>query len=203
MSKKVIPIDEEIQLQENRTIVSKTNPKGIIEYTNDYFEEVSGYSKEELLGKAHNIIRHPDMPKIIFKVLWDELKKGNDIRVVIKNLAKDGRYYWVITNFFTVYDEEGNITGYYARRKAVPKHVKAIIEDLYKKLITIEKETDMEIAENYLREHLKNYNTDLQGFVEYLFGKDKELIEKYLKQEVSDQDILDFEKKLNFKKNKE
>jgi len=201
MRKKVTPINEEIQLIENRTIVSKTDNKGIIEYTNDYFEEVSGYSKEELLGKAHNIIRHPDMPKIIFKLLWDELKKGNDIRVVIKNLAKDGRYYWVITNFFTVYDEEGNITGYYARRKAVPKHVKVIIEDLYQKLLIIENEAGMEVAGEYLKNYLNNYKTNLQGFVEYLFGKDKELIEKYLKQEVSDKDILAYEKKLNFKKN--
>ncbi len=194
--------NEEIILVESRTIVSKTDPKGIIEYTNDYFEEVCGYSKEELLGKAHNIIRHPDMPKIIFKVLWDELKKGNDVRVVVKNLAKDGRYYWVITNFFTVYDDKGNITGYYARRKAVPKHVKVIIEDLYQKLLIIENEAGMEVAEEYLKNYLNNYKTDLQGFVEHLFGQDKELIEKYLKQEVSDEDILAFEKSLNFKKNK-
>ncbi len=195
--------DEEIFLSENRTIVSKTDPKGIIEYTNDYFEEICGYSKEELFKKPHNIIRHPDMPRVIFKVLWDELKKGNDVRAVVKNLAKDGRFYWVITNFFTVYDEQGNISGYYARRKKVPTHVKVIIEDLYKKLITIEQEAGMEVAENYLMEYLDNFKTDFNGYVEYLFGKDKELIEKYLKQEVSDQDILDFEKKLNFKKNKE
>ncbi len=198
--RKITLIDEEIPLSSDKTIVSKTDVKGIIEYTNDYFEEICGYSKKELLGKPHNIIRHPDMPKVLFKVLWNELKKGNDVRVVVKNLAKDGRYYWVITNFFTVYDKNGNITGYYARRKKVPKHVRTVIEDIYSKLLTIEKEAGMDIAEQYLNEYLKNFNTDLQGYVEHLFGEDKELIEKYLKQEVSDEEILKFEKELNFNK---
>ncbi len=192
-------LNQEIILDINKTIVSKTDTKGIIEYANDYFQEISGYTEKELLGQPHNIIRHPDMPKVVFKKLWEALKMGRDIRVAVKNLAKDGRYYWVITNFFIVKDEQGNTTGYYARRKNLPKHVKVVVEDLYKKLITIEKEAGMEVAEQYLASYLEGFNTCLNDFVEYLFGEDKEMIEAYLKREITDKDILDFEKTLNLK----
>ncbi|MEJ2469266.1 MAG: PAS domain S-box protein, partial [Campylobacterales bacterium] len=65
------PVDEEIKLDPKKYIVSKTDPKGIIEYGNDYFVEISGYKESELIGQPHNIIRHPDMPKVVFKLMWD------------------------------------------------------------------------------------------------------------------------------------
>ena len=183
------PKDIEITISPKKTIVSRTDEKGIIRFVNDYFMEIAGYKKNELVGFAHNVIRHPDMPKIIFKLLWDELKKGNDMRAIIKNLAKDGRYYWVITNFHTLYDEDGKIIGYYARRKAVPQYVKEEVAKLYKTLLALEEQGGMEASEKYLKQWLNEHNTTYQDYVESLFGGDKELIEKYLKSEVSDEDL--------------
>jgi len=184
------PKNEEITISPKRTIVSRTDEKGIIRFVNDYFKEISGYKENELVGFAHNVIRHPDMPKIIFKLLWEELKKGNDMRAIIKNLAKDGRYYWVITNFHTLYNDDGKIIGYYARRKAVPQQVKEEISKLYKTLKSLEEQGGMEASEKYLKEWLNKHHTNYQNFVESLFGGDKELIEKYLKSEVSDKDLM-------------
>ncbi len=183
------PKDTEITISPKKTIVSRTDEKGIIRFVNDYFMEIAGYKENELVGFAHNVIRHPDMPKIIFKLLWDELKKGNDMRAIIKNLAKDGRYYWVITNFHTLYDEDGKIIGYYARRKAVPQYVKEEVTKLYKTLSALEEQGGMEASEKYLKQWLNEHNTTYQDYVESLFGGDKELIEKYLKSEVSDEDL--------------
>ncbi len=189
------PKNEEIVISPKKTIVSRTDAKGIIKFANDYFMDIAGYNEKELYGQPHNVIRHPDMPKIIFKLLWDELKKGNDMRAIIKNLAKDGRYYWVITNFHTLRDDDGNIIGYYARRKAVPQHVKEEIEKLYKTLRELEEHGGMEASEKYLNEWLSKHNTTFQDYVENLFGGDKELINRYLRSEVSDEQLAKCEDK--------
>ena len=183
------PKDIEITVSPKRTIVSRTDEKGIIRFVNEYFKDIAGYSDKELIGQAHNVIRHPDMPKVIFKHLWEELKQGHDVRAIIKNLAKDGRYYWVITNFHTLYDDEGKIIGYYARRKAVPQHVREEVVKLYKSLLALEVQAGVEASEKYLLDWLQQHGTTYSGYVESLFGGDKELIERYLKSEVSDDDL--------------
>jgi len=183
------PKDIEITLSPKKTIVSRTDEKGIIRFVNEYFKEIAGYKDDELVGYAHNIIRHPDMPKVVFKLLWEELKKGNDMRAIVKNLAKDGRYYWVITNFHTLRDDKGTIIGYYARRKAVPQHVKEEVIKLYSTLLSIEKQDGMNASETFLKKWLTDNNTTYHDFVESLFGGDKEMIESYLKSEVSDADL--------------
>ena len=92
-------IDKEVTWDKTQVIMSKTNAFGIIEYANEVFVDVCGYEDYELMGQPHNIIRHPDMPKVIFKVLWENLKNGKNFHAIVKNLAKSGRYYWVITDF--------------------------------------------------------------------------------------------------------
>ncbi len=145
------PIDEEIELSPKKYIMSKTDPKGIIEYGNEYFVEISGYKESELVGKPHNIIRHPDMPKVIFKLLWDRLESRKNIYAIVKNLSKSGRYYWVITDFDIKVNRASNeVLGYFAYRKSAPKHAVKEIEKLYKKLIEIEKESGMEGSQKYL-----------------------------------------------------
>ena len=146
MIKHQIPIDKEIIISPDKVIMSKTDPKGIIQYINNYFIEICQYKEDELLGKAHNIIRHPDMPKIIFKIMWEKLHKGENLFAVVKNLSKDGSFYWVVTKFETTYDKNGTILAHYARRKAVPTKVRETAEEIYKKIIAIEK-YDVELAE--------------------------------------------------------
>ena len=156
INKDVKPIDNEILVDPNKVIISKTDRKGIIEYANDYFVEISGYSKEELKGKAHNIIRHPDMPKIIFKIMWDKLHAGDNLYAIVKNMTKDGSFYWVVTKFETSYDKNGTIIAHYARRKAVPIEVRETTESIYEVILKIEKH-DVDQAEKALYEILEKY----------------------------------------------
>jgi PAS domain S-box-containing protein len=153
------PIENEIKLSTKRYIVSKTNPKGIIEYGNDYFVEISGYTEAELIGQPHSIIRHPDMPKIVFKMMWDRIQHHENIMAVVKNLAKDGSYYWVVTEFEAKVDPISNeIISYTAFRKAAPQKAVEAIAPIYKKLIEIEENGGMEASEKYLRGFLEEKN---------------------------------------------
>ena len=160
--KKSAPIDEGIELDPKRYIVSETDAKGKITYANDYFMEVSGYTQEELIGQPHSIVRHPDMPKVVFKLLWETLKQGKNINAVVKNLAKDGRYYWIFTEFeIRKNTDTGEIIGYHASRKTISKHVIEIIAELYKELLAVEKSDGMEASEKYLNAYLKEKGDDV------------------------------------------
>ena len=160
---KLTPRDEEIVLDPKQYIVSETDAKGKITFANEYFIEVSGYTLSELIGKPHNIVRHPDMPKVVFKLLWETISKGRNINAVVKNLAKDGRYYWIFTEFESIKDSDtGDIIGYHADRKSISKHVLNVIADLYAKLLEIEKEDSIEASEKYLISFLKDKGADIE-----------------------------------------
>jgi PAS domain S-box-containing protein len=160
---KPTPRDEEIPLDPKRYIVSETDAKGKITYVNDYFMEVSGYSEDELIGKPHSIVRHPDMPKVVFKLLWETIQQGKNINAVIKNLAKDGRYYWIFTEFeIRKNTDTGEIIGYHASRKTISKHVIEIIADLYAKLLEIEKTEGVDASEKYLISFLKDKGDNIE-----------------------------------------
>ena len=149
-------IDKEVPWDKTKTLVSKTDTFGTIEYVNEVFMDVSGYEEFELVAKPHSIIRHPDMPKAIFKVLWDNIKAGNQFHGILKNLAKSGRYYWAITNFEYVRDENDKIINYIARRKAVPQDIITNhIQPLYKKLLQIEQASGELASEKYLNGFLQ------------------------------------------------
>ena len=157
------PIDKEIELDPKRYLVSETDEKGVITYVNDYFMEVSGYSKEELIGQPHNILRHPDMPKVIFKLLWETIQSGENINAVVKNLAKDGRYYWIFTEFeIRKNTDTGEIIGYHASRKAVSKHIVEIISEIYGKLLEMEKLYSVDASERQLKVLLKDKGDDME-----------------------------------------
>ncbi|WP_281950447.1 PAS domain-containing protein [Nitrosophilus kaiyonis] len=128
--KKPTPIDEEYTFEDG-VIVSETDLKGVITYANRTFCKIAGYDKEELLGKPHNIIRHPDMPKAAFKDMWETIKKDKEWIGLVKNLRKDGRYYWVKTYIKPVF-KDGVKVGYIAARKPVSKEDKEEAELKYK-----------------------------------------------------------------------
>jgi len=123
--------DEEV-LFDGKTLISETNILGIITYVNKQFCEVMGYSKEELLGQPHNIIRHPDMPHIVFQEMWNRIGQGKRWSGYLKNLHKDGRFSWVIVDIISKYDESGKRTGYIATRR-VPGNNLIEIKKQYKK----------------------------------------------------------------------
>jgi len=110
------PIDEEVKF-DGGVMITETDPKGIITYANRKFREMTGYTKEELIGSPHNINRHPDMPKAAFKQMWETIKGGNYWEGFVKNMRSDGRYYNVLVWIKPKVDDEGNIIGYIAGRK--------------------------------------------------------------------------------------
>lgn len=138
MKNSVTPTTVEKVMRESDFIVSKTDLKGRITYGNRVFIEFSGYSEQELLGTQHNIIRHPDMPRAVFKLLWDTIAAGNECNAYVKNLAKDGSFYWVFANVTPEWDAAGGIVGYYSvRRKPKASGVKTVTE-LYRAMLAEE-----------------------------------------------------------------
>ena len=112
-------IGEYLDIVDQNVIVSSTNPKGIITDASEAFCKISGYSKEELIGRPHNIVRHPDMPHQLFAGLWQTIRSGSSWHGEIKNRAKDGHAYWVNTVITPITDDKGEITGYTAIRQDI------------------------------------------------------------------------------------
>jgi len=108
----VIPLDIEVTFDEEgldaRALITKTDRNGIITFASKAYREMTKYSRGELIGKSHSIVRHPCMPESAFKEMWDTILKGFTWRGMVKNLRKDGKYYWVIVKINPI-DFEGNI----------------------------------------------------------------------------------------------
>jgi len=154
----VTPIENEVVLNEEDFIISKTDLKSKILYGNQIFIKMSGYSESEILGKPHNILRHPDMPRCAFKVLYDHIQNGKEWFGYVKNLRKDGGYYWVFANISPTYDNNGNMIGYYSVRRKPREGFKPIIEPLYKSLLSIEASSGMDGGLKAVNDLLKKHN---------------------------------------------
>jgi len=161
-----VPTGKQIKLDPKRYIVSKTDVAGRIMYGNEYFTEISGYSERELIGTPHNILRHPEMPKAVFHLMWKRLKNGQNIMAVVKNLAKNGDHYWVTTDFDIKRNQTGEVRHFIAFRQAAPKHVVSVMEPLYETLLLIEKEQGMYASIDYLHAFLEGKNMDYDQFIE-------------------------------------
>lgn len=131
--------DVEITFGDNEIIVSKTNLKGHITYANDIFCRVAEMSTADVIGKPHSIIRHPDMPRAVFKLLWDTLSAGKEIFAYVKNMSATGKYYWVLAHVTPSFDRNGNIDGYHSNRRSPDPHKVAFISKIYDALLAEEK----------------------------------------------------------------
>ncbi len=122
--KKNLPVTEvEVTFSDRANILSTTDLKGAITYVNDDFIKISGFEEEELIGKNHNIVRHPDMPPAAFQMLWESLKKGKSWMGLVKNRCKNGDHYWVHA-YATPIERNGAVAEYQSvRRKADKEHV--------------------------------------------------------------------------------
>ncbi len=138
MKPKIIPNNNEKQLGDEDFIVSKTDPSGRITYANRIFMHIAGYSENELLGVQHNIIRHPDMPRGVFRFMWDTLKAGEEFFGFAKNLCADGGFYWVFANITPDYDRQGKLQGYYSVRRKPPQSALDVLIPVYREMLAIE-----------------------------------------------------------------
>ena len=126
-------MSNEVKLDKSMMIVSETNKKGLITYVNDDFCKVSGYSKDDLIGQPHNMVRHHDMPKVAFKDLWSCVNTGKTWKGIVKNFCKNGNYYWVSATAFPVVKKNGKTKLISIRTKPTKKEISNAIE-LYKEL---------------------------------------------------------------------
>lgn len=155
-------------------IVSKTDLKGHITYCNPIFVEMSGWERHELVGTRHSIIRHPHMPKIAFKVLWDLIKKKKEFFGFVKNLRKDGGYYWVFAYATADINVKGNIVGYSSFRKVPSRKGIEAIEPIYQKLIDAETRGGVEASLSLLKEMLDaDDNSVVNKYLELVFSLQK------------------------------
>lgn len=120
-------------------IVSKTDPRGVITYANDVFVRVSAYSEAELIGAPHSIVRHPDMPRCAFKLLWDTISNGREVFAYVLNLARDGAHYWVLAHVTPTRDADGAVVGYHSNRRRPSRDAVAKVEPLYRELLAVER----------------------------------------------------------------
>ncbi len=129
----VTSIDEEY-IFEGSSIISQTDLHGIITYANRKFCDISGYGISELVGKSHNVIKHPLMPSIVFEKMWQTISSGHTWSGLIKNMRKDGRFYWVDTEILPILDADGKLTGYIASRRAPSRKSVKESDEIYKEI---------------------------------------------------------------------
>ena len=139
MPRDITPTGVERFFEEDEIIVSKTDPTGRITYANPVFLRLYGGTEEEVIGQPHSLVRHPDMPRCVFKLLWDTLGAGHEIFAYVKNMSKNGDHYWVLAHATPSLDSNGQVVGFHSNRR-VPsrKTIDEVIAPLYKTLLEIE-----------------------------------------------------------------
>lgn len=160
--------EQEYFLNDNEFIVSKTDLTGKITYCNTSFMRLAKAKIEELLHKPHNIIRHPDMPRIVFKLLWDRIKNKQEIFAFVKNQSLDGGFYWVFANVTASVDLNDKIIGYYSVRRKPRAEAVKFIEPIYKQLLEAERFGGLVASEKLLNEILSQNNTTYDELINNL-----------------------------------
>ena len=157
--------NSEKKLTSDDFIVSKTDTDGKIIYCNEIFTKMAGYHAADLIGSNHNLIRHPDMPRIAFKVAWDLIKTKKEFFGFVKNLSSDGGYYWVFAYITADLDANGKIISYTSVRRKPPQSAIDTIAPLYKLLIDAEQSGGMEASGKLLGDFLAENKTTYEELV--------------------------------------
>lgn len=171
MSKyQVQPSGKEAFFDASDIIVSKTDLKGRLEYTNDVFLSIAGYTEEECLGEPHSMIRHPKMPRAVFKLLWETIERKKEIFAYVVNMTKSGDHYWVFAHVTPSLDDKGNVIGFHSNRRVPGRESVAKVEKLYADLVATEQK------HSNAKEGLQASYDQLMSFVNDNGGKYEELI---------------------------
>ena len=166
---KITPTNQEKTFKDNVLLVTKTDLKGKITYANRAFMQIVDMNEDILVGAPHNIIRHPDMPSIIFKYLWTYLQSGQEIHAYVKNICADGSYYWVMANVTPSFDNTSTtstkIIGYHSSRRLPTQGALAVIKPLYEKLLRAEKSGGIAASEKIMTELLNDKGVSYDEFI--------------------------------------
>ncbi len=156
---------------ENELIVSKTDLKGNLTYCNDVFLRIAGYREEECIGKPHSMIRHPQMPRAIFALLWETIQRGDEIFAYVMNRCKNGDHYWVLAHVTASRDMSGSIIGYHSSRRVPDRRIlEGQIIPLYRELLSIEQSSrnrkeGMNTSIETLRQKLDELGMEYDQFI--------------------------------------
>ncbi len=166
------PSGRETHFGDEELIVSKTDLKGHLTYANDVFRRISGYTEEELIGQPHNMIRHPDMPGAVFKLLWSRIQEGHEIFAYVLNQAKNGDGYWVFAHVTPSFDKNGRCVGYHSNRRTPYPDALPKVKALYAQLVAEERRhanwrDAMEASTRMLEQVLEDSG---QTYDEFVFG---------------------------------
>lgn len=166
----ITPTFKEVHMADHEIIVSKTDIGGNVTYANKVFLRLANVTESEIIGAPHSLIRHPDMPRCVFKLLWDRLQEKQEVFAYVVNFAANGDHYWVFAHVTPSFDSSGNVVGYHSnRRKPCPKALEAI-KPLYAELLNIEKSASnakagLEESFAALVQKLNDGNIDYDRFI--------------------------------------
>ena len=157
---------------ENELIVSKTDTRGLITYANDVFQRLAGYHESELLGMPHSIVRHPHMPRCVFRLLWETVSSGEEIFAYVINRSKNGDHYWVFAHVTPTFGHDGKIIGYHSNRRRPEPGPIGKVKPLYQELLSIEqRHSDRKEGLGASYEHLIGLLSKQGiGYDEFIFG---------------------------------
>jgi len=161
-------VNKEIKCSTQQVLISRTDLKGNLIYYNPTFLEVNGFTGSSLINKPHSILRHPDMPKTIFRIIWSIIEQGLPIQALIKNKTNDGKYYWALMNWKAQKDKNNKVISYVAYGRQAPNAAVKSIEPLYKAMLDIEKENDIESALEYLHSYLEEEGLSYSQYMKKL-----------------------------------
>ena len=167
---KVRPTGVERTFRDDEVIVSKTDLQGRITYVNDVFLGVSRYAEEDVIGQPHNLIRHPDMPRSAFKLLWDTIASGDEIFAYVLNLASDGAHYWVLAHVTPTFGLDGRIVGYHSNRRVPARAALEKITPVYAQMLAAERaaggtQAALEAGGKVLRDALNSLSLSYEEFI--------------------------------------
>jgi aerotaxis receptor len=169
MKAKIQPTQHEVVLEDGDIIVSKTDLKGRITYANRVFMRIANYSEKQLLNQQHNIVRHPDMPRGAFKLLWDTIASGQECFAYVKNMTSEGHYYWVFANITPDLDERGQMAGYFSVRRKPRRAALEIVQPIYREMLEAERQAGpakaVEASVALLTAKLKSLGTSYDRFI--------------------------------------
>lgn len=157
--------NQELTFAEEEFIVSKTDLKGKITYGNSLFIKMSGYSEHELINQPHNILRHEDMPAVVFKLLWSRIQAGKEVFAYVKNKTRDGDYYWVFAHVTPSFDTNRQISNYHSVRRKPTQKALSVIKPLYATLLQKEKSGGISASEAALNQILKDKGLSYDEFI--------------------------------------